>query len=249
MFANQIEAAIAAAPLRALDDISQKAIIAWGKGAIDDSGMERIGEAIGARRAAAKAYQDASNGVRGGGSTYAPRQPHKAPQTPERTARRRRLAAAGPMPPALAASFTMGELAVMRIIANEFRQHGLCSLFLDAIADRAGCCRRTVQRALRVAADLGFITVTERRRRGKLSDTNLIEVVSPEWKTWLANGSQSKVTFSSPHKYKNPFSKKESEETAALRGDNGGRTIRKWSFEEGSKAKLSLIRPELADVG
>jgi fructose-1,6-bisphosphatase/sedoheptulose 1,7-bisphosphatase-like protein len=48
MLANQIEATIAASPLRALENISHKAIIAWGEGAIDDAGMEQIGEAISA---------------------------------------------------------------------------------------------------------------------------------------------------------------------------------------------------------
>jgi hypothetical protein len=109
-------------------------------------------------------------------------------RSPDRQAsieRRRRLAASGPMPPALAARFTTGELAALRIVGDEVRLHGCCALHLDAIAARSGTSRPTVQRALRLAKLLGHLTVEERRRRGQRSLTNVVRIVSPEWSTWI----------------------------------------------------------------
>jgi hypothetical protein len=49
------------------------------------------------------------------------------------------------------AHFTTGELAVLRIVGDEVRQHGACALYIDAIAARAGVCRTTAQNAIREA--------------------------------------------------------------------------------------------------
>ncbi len=73
----------------------------------------------------------------------------------------------------------------MRIIADEVRQHGSCSIHIDAIAARAGVSRSTVQRALREAQQLGLIVVQERRRAGQKSLTNIVRVISQEWRSWL----------------------------------------------------------------
>ena len=50
---------------------------------------------------------------------------HVEQRSPDRQAsieRRRRLAASGPLPPAMAARFTVSELAVLRIVANRNNQ-------------------------------------------------------------------------------------------------------------------------------
>jgi hypothetical protein len=77
---------------------------------------------------------------------------------------------------------------VMRIIGDECRAHGCCTLHIDAIAARAGVHRTTVQNALREAQGrepgrTAIITVQERRRRGQRSLTNIIRIVSrlPTW--------------------------------------------------------------------
>jgi len=70
------------------------------------------------------------------------------------------------MPPALACRFTTGELAVLRIVGDEVRAGGPCALCIDAIAARAGVCRRLAQNAIRQAARLGLLTIQERRRAG-----------------------------------------------------------------------------------
>ena len=85
------------------------------------------------------------------------------------------------MPPGLACRFTVGELAVLRIVGDEVRQHGRCDRCVDEIAARAGVCRRMVQNALREAARLGLVTVEERRREGRRNLPNVVRIASREW--------------------------------------------------------------------
>jgi hypothetical protein len=75
------------------------------------------------------------------------------------------------------------EMAAFRIVSDEVCHHGVCGLYIDAIAARAGTCRTTVKNALREAR-----TVQERRRRGQKSLTNLVRIVSPEWMAWPDRG-------------------------------------------------------------
>src|SRR3712207_2877968 len=90
------------------------------------------------------------------------------------------------MPPSLACKFTVSELAVLRIVGDEVRQHGRCDRTIDEIAARAGTCRTMVKNAIRQAAKLGLLTVQERRREGQRNLANVIRVISREWLTWLA---------------------------------------------------------------
>jgi hypothetical protein len=92
------------------------------------------------------------------------------------------------MPPALAARFTVSELAVLAIVAAEVAGKGACSLTLAELAARAGCCRSTAQNALRSAARAGLIVIQERRQPGRKNLPNLIRIISTEWTTWLARG-------------------------------------------------------------
>jgi hypothetical protein len=83
-------------------------------------------------------------------------------RSPDRQAsiqRRRRLAASGPMPPAMAARFTVGELAVLRIVGDEVTANGTCDRSLAEIAARAGVCRKLAQLTLRMAAREGLIAI------------------------------------------------------------------------------------------
>lgn len=81
-----------------------------------------------------------------------------------------------------------GELAVLRIVADEIKRHGCCATYVDAIAARAGVSRSTVQRALRQARALGLVTVQERRRAGEPSLTNIVRAIHNGWLTWLRLG-------------------------------------------------------------
>ncbi|HLM22461.1 MAG TPA: hypothetical protein VK390_13185, partial [Propionibacteriaceae bacterium] len=131
-------------------------------------------------------------------SIFPPRRPQTTPQRPVAIARRRHLAASGPMPPALACKFTVSELAVLRIIGDEVRQHGHCDRCVDEIAARAGVCRRMVQNAIREAARLGLLTVEERRREGRRNLPNVVRIVSKEWTSWLTRGGRSSRPTAEP---------------------------------------------------
>jgi hypothetical protein len=95
------------------------------------------------------------------------------------------------MPPRLACKFTVSELAVLRIIGDEVRQHGYCDRCVDEIAARAGVCRRMAQNAFQEAARLGLLIIKERRRESRRNLPNVVRIVSKEWTNWLARGGRS----------------------------------------------------------
>lgn len=98
------------------------------------------------------------------------------------------MALSGPLPPALAAHFSVGQLAVMRVISDETRDRGQCAVTFAEIAARAGVCRALVQQALHVGTGLGLLTVQERRRQGQKNLPNPLRLVSVEWLTWIKRG-------------------------------------------------------------
>ena len=94
------------------------------------------------------------------------------------------------MPPQIASRFTTGEAAVLAVVGREVQRSGRCEFYLDKICALAGVCRSTAQNALHEARRLGLVRVTERRRRGAKSLTNVVEIVSAEWRAWLRVGSK-----------------------------------------------------------
>lgn len=90
------------------------------------------------------------------------------------------------MPPALAARFSTGELAALKIVADEIAARGDCRLPLGAVAARAGVSETTARNALRAARRDGLLTVEQRPRRGLPSLTNIVRIVSREWLDWIA---------------------------------------------------------------
>ena len=102
--------------------------------------------------------------------------------------RRRQHAATGPLPPAIAATITTGELAVLKVLADESLAHGACDRSLNELAARAGVCRSLAKRAVRLAELDGLITVLRRPRSGRKHLTNLIRIIRAEWLDWLAKG-------------------------------------------------------------
>jgi len=99
--------------------------------------------------------------------------------------RRRRWAASGSLPPALAARFTLAETAVLAVIAAEALRHGRCTLVIEHIATLAGVGRSTVKRALRAAQGLGFVRIEERRVSAWRNAPNVVTITSREWSAWL----------------------------------------------------------------
>src|SRR3954454_24367739 len=191
-FCDQMAAAIdGARTLTRLDHLSRSIWQSLAVGAVGDDDAQTLAERLHARRGILRGEIKPVGISPDRPSIFPPRRPQRAPQRPIAIARRRHLAASGPMPPALACKFTVSELAVLRIIGDEVRQHGQCTRCVDELAARAGVCRRMVQNAIREAARLGLLTIEERRREGRRNLPNVIRIVSKEWITWLTRGGRS----------------------------------------------------------
>ncbi|GJE42753.1 hypothetical protein [Methylobacterium soli] len=180
--------------LAQMDELSRQIWQAHTSGAVDDAGAQSLAERLHARRGSIRAGI-VPVGVPAGRVSLFP--PRRRPVSSDRIAsrdRRRLLACSGPMPPTLASRFTTGELAVLRIVADEVAEKGVCGLCIDAIAARAGVCRRLAQNAIRLAEGDGLLTIQERRHQGRRSDPNLLRIISREWQAWMrrARGNQPK---------------------------------------------------------
>jgi hypothetical protein len=189
MFHAAMKAAIEAArTLTQMDALSRQVWQGHGSGALADDEAQGLAERLHARRGAIR------EGIRpigiptGRASLFPPRARSMSPDRAASRDRRRLLACSGPMPPALAARFTTGQLAVLRIVADEVAAKGVCGLCIDAIAARAGVCRRLAQAAIRLAAGDGLLTVEERRHEGRKNSPNLVRIISREWQAWMRRG-------------------------------------------------------------
>ena len=91
------------------------------------------------------------------------------------------------MPPGRALHFTVGEQAVLSVVATEVKLRGQCDLYTDQIAAFAGVGRSTTRNALRQAKRLGLLRIEERRLSARYNDANRVTIVSPEWRSWLAH--------------------------------------------------------------
>ena len=155
MFATQIASAIEdARSLHRLNDLSGTIWKGLAAGALTDENAQRFAEQIHARKLAIKAAAEAVDGHSGSRGTFPTRKPQRPPLRSVAIERRRRLASSGPLPPSVACRFTVGELAVLRIVGDEVRQHGQCDRCVDEMAARAGVCRSMVKNAIRTAARL-----------------------------------------------------------------------------------------------
>src|SRR3954471_24493092 len=198
-FCDQMTAAIDGARTRTrLDHLSRSIWQGLAAGAVGDDDAQALAERLHARRSVLRGEIKPMSIPVGQPSIFPPRRLQRTPQRPVAIARRRHLAASGPMPPALACKFTVSELAVLRIVGDEVRQHGHCDRCVDELAARAGVCRSMVKNAIRTAARLGLLTVEERRREGRRNLPNVIRLVSKEWTSWLARGGRSSRPAAEP---------------------------------------------------
>lgn len=183
-------AAIDAASLHNLDGLAQKLWAAHGAGAIGDDQAQQLQELIQRRRG----QPIVVHGLLAATPAIAPRyfiERSLEQRSPDRRAsllRRREHSATGPLPPALAAGFTTGELAFLKVLADEWLAHGACDRSLNEMAARAGVCRSLAKRTMRLAELDGLITVQRRPRSGRKHLTNIIRIVRAEWIDWLSKG-------------------------------------------------------------
>lgn len=192
MFADQLRAAVTAARSDVrLVELSRTIWQGHAAGALDDQSAQSLSELVQAHRVALRGPQAAPGQIPGRPSIFPPKRPQRSPDRVKSVERRRTLAASGPLPPALAARFTTGELSVLKVIADEIRMRGVCELHVDAIAARAGVSPSTMRNARRTAEQLGYISVEERRRQGQRNDTNRIMITDPSWQAWIKKDQRS----------------------------------------------------------
>lgn len=86
---------------------------------------------------------------------------------------------------------------MLKIVGEEFTAKGVCGLCIDAIAARAGVCRRLAQGVIRMAEGDGLLTIQKRRHQGRKSDPSLVRIISREWQAWLKRGTQTRNRFAS----------------------------------------------------
>jgi hypothetical protein len=96
------------------------------------------------------------------------------------------------MPPALAAQFTTGELAVLTIVADEVRERGRCDRTYGELAARAGVCRASARNAVKRAGRLGLLKIEVRLRKGRKHLANMLTIISKEWVSWIERRGPSK---------------------------------------------------------
>lgn len=181
MLAQFQAAATTARTLPMLDEVARLMWRAVAEGQLSETDAEAAGAAVEARRSVLRSPYMKPASSKPPAARRVPTSPHRAASLH----RKRRVASSGSLPPSLAAHFTTGELAALSIVVGLARQHGVCDAPIDKIAAMAGISRSTVKNALRLARRMGLLTVKERRHRGQKSDTNVVQIISGEWLTWL----------------------------------------------------------------
>lgn len=191
MFADHLRSAIEAAPRITLPAITAQLWRAFGEGHVTEAEAEALSALIEARQPLSPSQPASATGPT---SPDAPQDRVRSPRTgrsgsrPRTDAsleRRRRWAASGRMPPAIAARFTLAEQSVLSLIAAETARRKDCRLSVGGMAAIAGVSETTVRNAIREAVKLGLLTVEERRLTGWRSDTNILRIISAEWTAWL----------------------------------------------------------------
>src|SRR3954471_13254970 len=173
MFADQLRRAVEASPRVELPKVSALLWKAFAAGTVSEAEASALSETIEARRALPAPQKPAQ------------RRFGSRPRSGASMERRRRWAASGALPPALAARFTLAEQAVLAVVAAEHRKHGDCRLTNGELADVAGVSVTTVKNAMRAARALNLLGIQERRLSAFRSSSNVATITSPEWRAWL----------------------------------------------------------------
>src|SRR4051812_23363754 len=170
MFAEQLRRAVEASPRAELHTVSGLLWKAFAAGQVSEAEAQALSDLIEARRAL-PATQRPTQRCFG-----------SRPRSPASMERRRRWAASGRLPPAIAARFTLAEQSVLAVVAAENRKHGDCRLTNGEIADVAGVSITTVKNALRAAKGLNLVSIEERRLTAFRNAPDVVRITSPEWR-------------------------------------------------------------------
>src|ERR687885_949109 len=169
MFVEQLRRAVEAAPRSELTKVSALLWRAYAAGQVSEAEASALSEAIEAKRALPALQKPIQ------------RRLGSRPRSPASMERRRRWAAAGALPPAIAARFTLAEQAVLAVVAAEVVRHSACTLTVGHIAALAGVSETTVRNALREARGVGLLSIEERRLTAWRNAPNVVRIVSREW--------------------------------------------------------------------
>ena len=231
MFAETIRHAVMASSRADLSKVAQHLWKGHAAGAIEDSQAQELAELIEARKVLPI-------------ERPAPRRVGSRPKSAASLERRRRWVSAGMMPPSIACQFTMGECAVLAVLAAEVVKCGDSRLPIAAIAALAGVGETTVRNALREAKRLGVLLVQERRIAWNRNGTNVVQIVSPEWMTWLrlakagrggCKSAPGTSTTSKPKPFA-PFEERGNRQSGPLRGVRAPRRPERQEANERASA-------------
>src|SRR5829696_304776 len=190
MFVEQLRRAVEASPRAELPAVSALLWKAFAAGQVTEAEASALSEAIELKRALPAAQKPVQ------------RRFGSRPRSPAGMERRRRWAASGALPPALASRFTLAEVAVLGVVAAEHRKRGDCRLTNKEIADVAGVSITTVKNALRAARALNLLSIEERRLTAFRNASNVVRIVDAGWRAWLRLGGGGKSAPRSPTAYK-----------------------------------------------
>ncbi|WP_421590474.1 hypothetical protein [Shinella sp. M27] len=165
-----------------VDECAKAAWVLNGEGLIADDEMEYLAPVIEHRR------MSIGTGARAARTNGCARHCRPAIPLHKRAAcwlRRRGLAKDCIIPTCLAQAFTVSKLAVLSVIARAVMDRGQSTMSLPEIAARAGVGCTTARYAIRDAARLGLISVSENRINGFWNRPNTIRIVCVRWLRWL----------------------------------------------------------------
>lgn len=179
---NLLARLLAADTHQQVDECAKAAWVLNGDGLIADTEMEYLAPVIEHRR------KSIGTGPRAARAKECARHCRPAIPLQKRAAcwlRRRGLAKDCVIPTCLAQAFTVSKLAVLSVIAQAVMDHGQSTMSLPEIAARAGVGCTTARYAIRDAARMGLISVSENRVNGFWSRPNTIRILFGRWLRWL----------------------------------------------------------------
>lgn len=175
------------APAAALPAIAQALWTAVANGQLPDAEAEAIDALLAARQKPAqdpRATPRASDPQPLAALAATRRAVGSRPRSPESMIRRRRWAASGRLPPQVAAYFTLAQQAVLSLVAAEAVRRGDCRLCHAHLAAVAGVAPSTVRATLRLARDLGLVSIEVRRITGWRNESSVTRIICPAWTAW-----------------------------------------------------------------
>src|SRR5215218_5618000 len=217
MFVEQLRRAVEASPRVELAKVASLLWRAYATGQVTEAQASELSDLIEHRRALPALQKPVQ------------RRLGSRPRSPASLERRRRWAASGALPPALAARFTLAETAVLAVLAAEVLRHGACTLTIGHMAALAGVSETTVRNALRAARGLGLLTIEERRLTAWRNAPNVVRIASREWQAWLrlraAKGGGCKLVKPTPTQENNKGTTMQRNRTWAAKGQQADGTV------------------------